>query len=771
MANRRVPREVAAWQPGLSDVLAAGAVSVLPGFMNLAAANVFEEEKSLLLCGLAAVLVAAAPWASWPRRPAPWIPALWVAFVASLAVASALSADLQTAVLGAYVRRHGLVSWAAATAVFLWLCQTCRHAEGRRYLVTAVAAGSVWPCVYAIAQAAGADPVSWAEFNAGRSGSTFGNPLLFGGYLVVCIPLTAMEIPRRRWLAVPLVLQLAALAATGSRGPALALGVGIVAGAVSAGWRAHRRLATAAVCLGALLAAGALALPAVRGPALRLVDPTRDSGMVRILIWRSVRDSLDPQSVRFWIGHGAESIRRVLVPHYSGQIARFEGSDALPDRAHNEMLDTLLQAGLLGVLLELCFYGAVLAGAQRVRDDTLRGGLTGAIVAHLAEAQLGIVTIPTRLTVLAAAALVVGLRHPPERPEASERRVWGVVLLPLAAALSPAIAVAARAILQGSSTGDAGVLNASLMRMVLTSAVVYAVIALAVAATVRVFRLHRTAPDLDRVRFWRPALGILVAIPVSLWPSAADVAAGAAGGLERGGHLRESAAAAELAVRLAPWQPAYRTTAGGVLMKGAPLLPETERAAAFERAEQFLREVNARRPGDPDAARNLASLLRVRARADAEGRETLLAEADRIYAGVTARTPGLAVAWAEWANVEAERRRFESAEAKLVRALDADDTRSDAWTLLGHVRVLRRRFDPALVAYERTLDLDTRNVAALRGRAALLAEMGRTGEALESVERLLAVEPGDTAGQSLRARLLQAGEAAARSMTTVPPAR
>src|SRR5207249_830694 len=115
-----------------------------------------------------------------------------------------------------------------------------------------------------------------------------------------------------------------------------------------------------------------------------------------------------------------ESLRRMFPPYYSPEIAHMEGLDAMPDRAHNETLDTLVAAGAIGVALELLFFAAVLAGALRVPDPLARAGLVAAAVAHIVEIQFGIATVASRLVLLGIAATIAGHRAEPRKHESTK---------------------------------------------------------------------------------------------------------------------------------------------------------------------------------------------------------------------------------------------------------------------------------------------------------------------------------------------------------------
>src|SRR5262249_22945977 len=83
------------------------------------------------------------------------------------------------------------------------------------------------------------------------------------------------------------------------------------------------------------------------------------------------------------------------------------------DRAHNVLLDELVTEGLVGASLRVLLVGALLAvGIMRIRSSVAAGEMTrrigalGAVLAHLADGQLGIATSMSLALFWLAAALL-----------------------------------------------------------------------------------------------------------------------------------------------------------------------------------------------------------------------------------------------------------------------------------------------------------------------------------------------------------------------------
>lgn len=735
-ASRRTapppPRYGSALQ-ALPEAIALTLVAALPAFLNLLSERVFEEEKSLLLRA-GAVMALPGVWVAWRREPRLWrhpVGLCVAALTAMLLVAALAGVDPREALLGAHARSHGAVTALALAVLFAAMCLGTRTPAGRTRLLVAVLLGSVWPCLYLFVQRAGLDRVDWVGPAAVfMSGSTFGNRVMLGGYLAAVVPLTAAYAWRSRSvvaLAV-LLLEIAALAGAGSRGAILGFGSGLLAAAAVLSWSRLPRRTFVAACAAAGIIAGAAAFmpPEVLR---RQLDPAVGSARVRVLIWSGTADLMKDNPVRLAIGHGPDSLRGLFAPYYTPELGRLEGYDAMPDRAHNDTLDTLVSAGVPGVLLQLALFASVLIAALRVGDEPLRAALVAAAVGHIVEIQFGIPTVTSRLTFLAIGALAVG--ETMTLPERSPRQGAIGLLVPAAGlgALSPLISRLPSRIGETAASGTVADLIASLSQQTLATPLLYAAL---LGAALLIARSLATGARSSGAT-WPLALGLvggaLAVVPLSVTPSRADIISQAAADLERGQKWYEASIAYGEARRLQPNEPHYLAGFGRVVIRDAVALPPAERDARLRSAGEAFERARALAPLDPIRTRHLASFLRVQAWSAGEDqarRMEPLARADRLYAEATARTPGVTPLWIEWARVDLDRGRTGDARQKLDRALALDDTLVESWLLRGDVHRLERAFDKALGDYDGALARAPGHPEALRGRAVTLADLGRT---------------------------------------------
>jgi hypothetical protein len=275
---------------------------------------------------------------------------------------------------------------------------------------------------------------------------------------------------RHRSVAVTLVaallgLQAIVLVVCGARGPLLGVLFGLsVTGLGLFAWRrAFKPLAVSAAVVGGIIAVLVLlnltrfpAAPLEKLPALqRLSDLGNLSygspGWFRLQVWSGIvsgwgRQLLGQEVIpdtspwaRDLLGYGLETqlvtLDRLALPSlgYLEALGREWRGSYMVDRAHNVLLDHLVTGGLIGVMWWLTVVGSLLLVAvSRLRsagtgeETSVRLGCLGAVLAHLAEAQVGIVTTaPLALFWMTAAVLAS-----PSWARSSTRSAGGVVGAP-----------------------------------------------------------------------------------------------------------------------------------------------------------------------------------------------------------------------------------------------------------------------------------------------------------------------------------------------------
>jgi len=220
-----------------------------------------------------------------------------------------------------------------------------------------------------------------------------------------------------------LLLQLAALVFTASRGPLAGLVIALAVVAAVTAWRARRWRQLAVVGgLVLVVSGGLLALMAPASPLRPLADSLpllqriarvrEDYSGARVVVWERATEALTrpellaPEGdalgrVRLLVGYGPESVvyllNRVLPPprELGSVLGEFW------DRTHNALLDRLLTTGLLGLAAYLALVVGIVAVTVRRAWPTsapfgwsLAFALAVALLAHLVETQTSLLALP-----------------------------------------------------------------------------------------------------------------------------------------------------------------------------------------------------------------------------------------------------------------------------------------------------------------------------------------------------------------------------------------
>lgn len=131
---------------------------------------------------------------------------LAAAFVLSVLISTLLSVHPPTALFGKYRRYEGLLTFTTYGILFFLTIQVFRDFSRIRSLAEVMVISAAIASFYGILQFFGLDPFEWAEvpFELRRSFSTYGNPTLLAGYLVIAFPLSLAIFfsTKERWEAI-----------------------------------------------------------------------------------------------------------------------------------------------------------------------------------------------------------------------------------------------------------------------------------------------------------------------------------------------------------------------------------------------------------------------------------------------------------------------------------------------------------------------------------------------------------------------------------------
>jgi hypothetical protein len=424
------------------------AIVTTPLYFNIYSFRVFEPDKAALLRFIAILVVAAwlIEWLSVPRRgigdPKRMLqalyrhplaaPVLFIAFTDTLA--TGFSVVPRVSLLGSYVRLQGTLTTSAYIVVFMAAATHLRRLDQVKRVIGAVALSSLPITLYALIQHFGLDPLApWSVDVRERPPANLGNPVFLGGYLamstLVVLGLLTAQIRRAsaNYAAAParigvalaygvvLTLNLVAMLLTESRGPQLALYIGLVCYLCLATTVPVVKRPAMIALLVLVVAPIFVGVRAVRGGTVQqaqehiaarwasALDVGHGSVGVRIAIWKGVIDLVTTKAalelpdgrrdawraLRPVIGYGPESLPVTFRIAAQPDLARLEGRPVFVDRAHNETLDILATTGVLGVIGYLWLFAAIVwrglkslgwLGSRRVRSRLSFLALTCSVV-------------------------------------------------------------------------------------------------------------------------------------------------------------------------------------------------------------------------------------------------------------------------------------------------------------------------------------------------------------------------------------------------------
>jgi len=599
------------------------------------------------------VLVAFALFVSWSAERRKWVPGFFigyagVAFLGAYTLASYFSRNQSLSLAGRYHRYIGL----AELCLYLLggLTVVGLHWENPNKLsgiAKAFAASLILLAGYVITQAAGLD---WLQLrNPGGDVPPYpigslGNSNFSGAYLGLGLPLLVYLVVKTRRggvrdsLMAAVGLCVVALWLTQSRG-------GMIAAAFALGVmglayrdmvpRAARRVVGAFVVACGIAAVliiwhpGSKTLP---GPLANMAVFQTRTLEARTAYWQTAIQMFKERPL---IGQGPD-LFFTLYPRYRSPEDAAKVGLLIPDEPHNIFLQHLAYGGLLG----LGFFAAVVAlalsfgyRAARTRDGPFRleaAAFLGVLAGYLGQGLFGIDVPPLAFVGWVAIAAIAAVAD----PRLKARRAGRDDLKELAVE---------------EQTGGS------------------------------VHQKYPGQPAKARVLF-HVLVVILLAVEVTfaLRPVTADTRVRQALRLVEAKSTAEAADKFDEAIRLAPWEPIYRSQAGGLAQRrGAAAADILTRKSFFVQAEERYRQALGLEPGNLFYVTYLARLNVAWTRTVDSGR---FAEADRWWQAALALDP------ADW-RIRQERATFMNAYAIATKDLEVGRRASEEFAQVDAIKV------------------------------------------------------------------------------------
>ena len=381
------------------------AAGVLPLLMDPLAADRFLPLKmgllnSLGLVAAAALLVRLVERLGGRRPSVPFWAAAGVILLAFHGLSTIGSLNWRDSLWGGDAFLQGSLALFCQLSLFAGVASCLRRPEQIQRLVGVILAASLPLALYAIYQRLGWDPLSHESGNHAPV-SFAGNPIIAAGSLLFAMPLCAWKLLSAMregkagegraaavYYGLLLVVQIAALIATGKRGPFLGMLAAVACAAVLHAICMRRfRRALAAITLTASLILGlaGLALLSRENPSIgqipvvkrlaKIVPVGGETGdSFRKQVWEkspamTLRGSPmvfpDGQTDVWWrirplVGYGPETLPALFPQHIRirGASGAAPGS-SIESRLHNSFWDTVQSVGLLGLAATLLLQAVV----------------------------------------------------------------------------------------------------------------------------------------------------------------------------------------------------------------------------------------------------------------------------------------------------------------------------------------------------------------------------------------------------------------------------
>lgn len=330
----------------------------------------------------------------------------FILFFFALALATYFSDASQYSFLGSYDRKMGFITWLHLFLFFLILISEIKTKKQIERILLIILCVSAIVCLYGICQFFGFDIYQWnfadRPFVTGRIFSTFGQPNFLGSWLLLIIPVaifsffyfgqinnlrdirdsfrfvrkengersaSVQNFYGRFFILLLIFFLILCLVLTLSRGAWLGLAAGIVFFGLI--WLKLKNKKKALVVFIFLLIAISifwlylnLGQPPQKSAGSPILDRLESlvflkksvTGYTRLICWQIALDLIRQRPI---LGYGPEMMPFYSVKYYQPHFAIYEAINSYPDRAHNDILDTLLTAGSAGLVTYLWLIGLI----------------------------------------------------------------------------------------------------------------------------------------------------------------------------------------------------------------------------------------------------------------------------------------------------------------------------------------------------------------------------------------------------------------------------
>lgn len=359
-----------------------------------------------------------------------------LAFLGASTIAVIFSPAPLTSLVGEYSRYEALQTFFAYAIIYQLAAQYLRSGEWLNKLLLAMFAGLTVTVIYGLFQGMGMDVLPrFMQRAENRVRSTMGNAVFFGTYLIIMLTLLLNALLDKKknliktsgvqiWLTLLAIGTFANIILTESRGPWLGLIFGLIALAMLNAKRIKEdwQKIAAFLVVGVLVALIAVTIGSGGKPAAKIggvfsrlyeIGTLRGSTGSRLEIWKASKNMFLDRPLT---GYGVDQSQFFLPKYKTLRHSQIEKL-AVPDKAHNEYLQILLDSGIIGGLAFLWLLIAAYI-AWRKRSDQYAfylSGIGAAFVAYLVQAITGISMVGTLSVIAVLAGVTAAIAEPEAR--------------------------------------------------------------------------------------------------------------------------------------------------------------------------------------------------------------------------------------------------------------------------------------------------------------------------------------------------------------------
>ncbi len=320
--------------------------------------------------------------------------------------------------VGKYKRYEGLPSLICYALIYFFTVQSIKGEKDLKRMIKIMAVGFALVSFYGLLQLFGLDFPTVRHFGS-RIQSSFGNPILFGSYLIIMLPLLfilARHSDQEKWRLFSwslIALGSINLVYTESRGAWLGLLAVVVAIIIKSrkpsivkrkrtkNVRSKKQALTPksrfTMVVMVVVMCGVVTGSLFAAPNSHLGERltstfafSEGSAATRLEIWKA---SLEMVSDRPLFGYGFEQMGYWFPLYKTAQHVKL-APNGIADRTHNDLLQAALDMGLPGLLLYMWIFVIAVLGLfrtrNRMRETPYATGLFAALVGYFAQAQTGI---------------------------------------------------------------------------------------------------------------------------------------------------------------------------------------------------------------------------------------------------------------------------------------------------------------------------------------------------------------------------------------------